>query len=55
MNDSKTEFMIIGTRKQLTKVNINGLTVGEGSIAPVTSVRNFRIMVWPEPEYDTKH
>ena len=40
MNDSKTEFMIIGTRKQLTKVNIDGLTVGESSIAPVTSVRN---------------
>ena len=40
MNDSKTEFMIIGTRKQLTKVNIDGLTAGESSIAPVTSVRN---------------
>ena len=40
MNDSKTEFMIIGTRKQLTKVNIDGLTVGESSIVPVTSVRN---------------
>ena len=38
MNDSKTEFMIIGTRKQLTKVNIDGLiiTVGESSIVPVT-------------------
>ena len=40
MNDSKTEFMIIGTRKQLNKVNIDGLTVGESSIVPVTSVRN---------------
>ena len=40
MNDSKTEFIIIGTKKQLTKVNIVGLTVGENSIVPVTSVRN---------------
>ena len=40
MNDSKTEFMIIGTRKQLTQVNIDGPTVGESGIAPVTSVRN---------------
>ena len=36
--DSKTEFMIIGTRKQLAKVNIDGLSVGESSIVPVTSV-----------------
>ena len=34
------EFMIIGTRKQLAKVNIDGLSVGESIIAPVTSVRN---------------
>ena len=32
--------MIIGTRKQLAKVNIDGLSVGESIIAPVTSVRN---------------
>ena len=38
--DNKTEFMIIGTRKQLAKVNIDGLSVGESIIAPVTSVRN---------------
>ena len=42
LNDSKTEFMIIGTRKQLAKVNIGGLSVGESIIAPVTSVRNLR-------------
>ena len=32
--------MIIGTRKQLAKVDIDGLSVGESIIAPVTSVRN---------------
>ena len=40
LNDNKTEFMIIGTRKQLAKVSIDGLSVGESIIAPVTSVRN---------------
>ena len=40
LNDNKTEFMVIGTRKQLAKVNIDGLSVGENIMAPVTSVRN---------------
>ena len=40
LNDTKTEFMIIGTRQQLAQVNIDGLCVGESCIAPVTSVRN---------------
>ena len=40
LNDNKTEFMIIGTRKLLAKVNIDGISVGESIIAPVTSVRN---------------
>ena len=43
LNDNKTEFMIIGTRlKRPAKVNIDGLSVGESIIAPVTSVRNLR-------------
>ena len=40
MNDNKTEFMIIGTKKQLAKVNIDDLSVGESIIAPVITVRN---------------
>ena len=40
LNDNKIEFMIIGTRKQMAKVNIDGLSVGESIIAAVTSVRN---------------
>ena len=40
LNNNKTEFMIVGTRKQLAKVNIDGLSVGESIIAPVTSVPN---------------
>ena len=40
LNDNKTEFIIIGTRKQLAKVNNDGLTVGDSIIAPVTLVGN---------------
>ena len=40
LNDSKTEFMIVGTRQQLVKVNIDRLCVGESSIVPVRSVKN---------------
>ena len=38
LSDSQTEFMIVGTRQQLAKVNIDQLCVGESSIVPVTSV-----------------
>ena len=40
MNDGKTEFVIIGTRQQLSKQSINHLTVGTSSIEPSSSVRN---------------
>ena len=33
VNDSKTEFMLIGTRQQLAKV-------GDATISPVTAVKN---------------
>ena len=40
LNDSKTEFLIIGTRQQLKKVNIVSLPVGDVNITPVASARN---------------
>ena len=40
MKDGTTEFMIIGTRQQLSKQSINHLTVGTSSIEPSSSVRN---------------
>ena len=35
LNDDKTELLIIGTRKQLSKVNIEKLSVGDVNVAPV--------------------
>lgn len=40
LNDGKTEFLIIGTKQQLEKVNVDHLTVGTEKISPTTSVRN---------------
>ena len=40
LNDSKTEIMLIGTRQQLAKVNLNGLCVGGSNINPVAVAKN---------------
>ena len=40
LDDDKTEFIIIGTRQQLSKVKINNIVMGESEIKPVSSVRN---------------
>jgi hypothetical protein len=40
LNDAKTEFMIIGSQHQLSKVNIEGVLVGSSVIKPAESVRN---------------
>lgn len=52
LNDNKMEFMIIGTRKQVAKVNIDGLSVGESIIASLTSVRNLGL--WFDRTLSTK-
>ena len=40
LNDDKTEFMFIGTKQQVSKVNIDSLTVGSIDVAPVSEARN---------------
>ena len=40
LNDDKTEFMIIGTRAQLDKVNVSEIVVGQTKVPAVTIVRN---------------
>ena len=40
VNDSKTEFILIGARQLLAKVDIKGLVVGDATISPVTAVKN---------------
>ena len=43
INDSKTEFMIIGSRQQLAKIRVDGISVGDAMIKPVTSLRNLGV------------
>ena len=40
LNDDKTEFLILGTRQQLAKFNINCIRVGSTDVCPVTVARN---------------
>jgi len=40
LNDNKTEFIVIGTRQQLAKVNFDSITVGSSEVRPVPIVRN---------------
>ena len=40
LNDDKTEFLIIGTRQQLSKVSIQSIKVGQAEVSPVVSARN---------------
>jgi hypothetical protein len=47
LNDKKTEFLIIGSRHQVAKVNIDKILVGSDSIQPTTNVKN--LGVWLDP------
>ena len=40
LNDDKTELMLIGTRQQLQKVNLNDITVGDTVVEAKSVVRN---------------
>ena len=43
LNENKTEVMLIGTRQQLSKVNLTTLTVGDTSVATVDKARNLGV------------
>ena len=40
INDDKTEFVIIGTRQQLSKVHVDSFAVGDAQVSLVQSVKN---------------
>ena len=40
LNDDKTDVLLIGSRQQLSKIALHGVTVGESLIAPATAVRD---------------
>ena len=44
INDIKTEFLIIGTKQQLNKVNIKTLSVGNSAVAPAAMAWNLGVL-----------
>jgi hypothetical protein len=44
INDSKTEFLILGSKQQLRKITILGVQVGDDVICPVSNVRNLDVL-----------
>ena len=40
LDDDKTEFLVIGTSKQLSKVSVSSITVGNIYAIPVYSAKN---------------
>ena len=40
LNDDNTDVLLIGSRQQLSKIALPGVTVGESLIAPATAVRD---------------
>ena len=40
LNDDKTEFLIIGTERQLSRVSVDKIKIGQAELSPVSSVRN---------------
>ena len=43
MNDGKTEFIIIGTKQQLAKVNIDNITIAETNVKPISVAKNLGV------------
>ena len=44
INDSKTEILLLGTKQQLSKLDISGLAIGEKTIYPAKYVKNLGII-----------
>ena len=40
LNDDKTEFLIIGTERQLSKVSVDKIKISQAGVSPASSVRN---------------
>lgn len=45
INDDKSEFIIFGSKQQLSKINISSINIGEESIEPTESVRDLGVII----------
>ena len=44
LNDEKTEFLLFGSRKQLSKVSLPFITIGDSQITPSSQARNVGVL-----------
>ena len=44
LNDQKTEFVLIGSKKQLSKVHVPHITIGDSDITPAACARNLGVI-----------
>ena len=52
LNDDKTEFLILGTRQQLLKINISSITVGSSWVERSSVVKNLGTFLYDKQLYD---
>ena len=45
LNDEKTEYVLIGSRQQLSKVNVPHIAIGDSDISPATKARNLGVIL----------
>ena len=44
LNDEKTEFLLFGSRQQLSKVSLPFITIGDSQITPSSQARNLGVI-----------
>ena len=44
LNDEKTEFLLFGSRQQLSKVSLPFITIGDSQITPSSQARNLGVL-----------
>ena len=55
LNDYKTEFLVIGTSKQLSRVSLNSIKVGNVDVTPVHSAKKSGLLVRLAHGYSNTH
>ena len=52
LNESKTEFIMLGTPLMLSKMNINSISIGSNNIPPSSKVRNLGVIFDSNMKYE---
>ena len=55
LNDDKTEYLLIGTRQQLSKISTGSLAVGDHQITPALEAKNLGCLFDQQLSMGTQH